>query len=55
MAVNAYPVDERDAVQEQRLLDWRIMLLRPGRRVSAFNVDAATYEDAAAWALSLSQ
>lgn len=48
--MKVYSVDERDSVEEMVASGYRVMLVRPGRRVSAFNVDAASVSEAFAWA-----
>lgn len=48
MKVN--PVDERDAREEVTADGYRVMIVGPGRRVSAYDIDQATVSEAFAWA-----
>ncbi|MCM6762346.1 hypothetical protein NB037_07935 [Rathayibacter sp. ZW T2_19] len=48
--MKVYSVDERDSVEEMAASGFRVMLVKAGRRVSAFNVDAASVSEAFAWA-----
>lgn len=43
-------VDERDAQLEMRADGFRVFVVHPGRRVTAYNVDAASVQEAFTWA-----
>lgn len=44
-------MDERDAQVEMQIDGYRVAVIRSGRRVSTFNVDDCSVEQARAWAM----
>lgn len=48
--VVARSVDERDTVIEDSPGTYRVMIIRPGRVVHAYNVDSGDIRDVIAWA-----
>lgn len=49
--MDATSVDERDVEFESQPDGYRVLLIRPGRVVSAFNLDDCTAGEALAWAV----
>lgn len=49
--MDANSVDERDVEFESQPDGYRVLLVRPGRVVSAFNLDDCTAGEALAWAV----
>ena len=49
------PADERDAREEMTADGYRVMIVGPGRRVSAYDLDQATASEAFTWARENSQ
>ncbi|PPG79287.1 hypothetical protein C5D04_10135 [Rathayibacter sp. AY1D2] len=48
--MNVYSVDERDSSTEMTASGYRIMIVNPGRRISAFNLDGGSASEALEWA-----
>ncbi len=48
-------MDERDAQVEMQADGYRVAVVHPGRRVSTFNVDGCSAEEARAWAVEHSR